>query len=99
MLWVFAIALTPFGAFHNHSHEHPEVKCSITQKNCTHKLHIGTQTEHCLICEAHFEKNYTTVKHHFRFYVVSKPVTKFYGTVSNSYTRLIDLALRGPPNA
>nr|WP_162988717.1 hypothetical protein [Pedobacter schmidteae] len=97
LLWVFAIALTPFSAFHHHDHH--EVKCTSHDKACTHKLHVGTQTEHCLVCEAHFEKNYTTAHHHFLVYRVSKPVAKFYAEVSSSYTRLINLSLRGPPVA
>ena len=97
MLWVFAIALTPFGVFHHHDHH--EVKCSSHEQHCAHKLHIGSQTEHCLICEAHFEKDYTTGQHHFQVYLLSKPVRKLYRVASNSYTRLINLALRGPPVA
>jgi hypothetical protein len=97
LLWVFAIALTPFGVFHHHDHHTHEHTCSLNSKNCGHKLHVTTQTDHCLICEAHFEKNYTTSKAYFRIYLISKPVQKFYGEVSNSYTRLINLALRGPP--
>lgn len=105
LLLVFTIALTPFGAFHHHEHDHEhhghhdhgQTSCSANKKDCGHKLHIGTKTEHCLICEAHFEKNYTTTKTHFHAYVDSKPIQKFYDEVSSSYTRLISRSLRGPP--
>lgn len=96
---MFAIALTPFGVFHNHHHDHHQVKCSANEKNCTHKLHIGTQTEHCLLCEAHFEKAFTAVTHHFQVSLPGRSVIKFYPLVGNSYCKLITRALRGPPNA
>lgn len=109
LLLVFAIALTPFGAFHHHGHDHAhdhdhygyhsheQTNCSTNKKDCGHKLHIGVKTEHCLVCEAHFEKNYTTAKTHFHIYLESKPLQKFYDEVSSSYTKLISRSLRGPP--
>jgi len=100
LLWVFTIALTPFGALHHHDHDHDhEPKCVTKEKTCTHKLHVSSQTEHCLICKAHFEKNYITTKQYVQVYTVSKPVTRVYHITSGSYIKLIDLALRGPPTA
>lgn len=106
MLLVFTIALTPFGAFHHHGHDHDhdhahhaqeQTSCSANKKDCGHKLHIGTKTEHCLICEAHFEKHYTTTKTHYQVYLESKRIQKVYDEVNSSYTRLISRSLRGPP--
>ena len=97
LLWVFAIALTPFSAFHNHNHEEP--RCSATEKICQHKVHISNHTDTCLVCAAHFEKNYLRTTTRFEIYQVNKPLVKFYPTVKGCYAELISLALRGPPVA
>jgi hypothetical protein len=97
LLWVFAIALTPFSAFHDHHHAEP--KCVAHEKACTHKVHVSNHAEECLICAAHFEKNYIATAYHFEVYLVNKPATPYYPTVSGFYTELVGLALRGPPVA
>lgn len=96
MLWVFAIALTPFGALHHHEEE---ARCSNNEKTCSHKLHVRSHTETCLICAAHFEKNYLSHEEHFQVYLEIKRLVKHYDTVKGSYTELIGSALRGPPVA
>ncbi|RZK97951.1 MAG: hypothetical protein EOO89_32680, partial [Pedobacter sp.] len=55
MLWVFSLAITPWSALHHHAESHVDV----VEKHCTHKFHLKTSQENCLICKAHFEKNYT----------------------------------------
>lgn len=93
MLWVFSIAITPWGALHHHE----EVVPVAAEKHCTHKMHIKTQQENCLICAAHFEKNYTASTHSYMTYLYGKPMVKNNLLVIGSYTELIATSLRGPP--
>ncbi|MBB2151009.1 hypothetical protein [Pedobacter gandavensis] len=93
LLWVFAIALTPFSAFHHHEEE---VQCQ-NEKVCTHKLHVGSHVETCLVCAAHFEKNYLQEQTQFQVYLETIPVIKHYALLTGSYTELISTSLRGPP--
>ncbi|RQO72410.1 hypothetical protein DBR43_14535 [Pedobacter sp. KBW06] len=96
LLWVFAIALTPFGALHHHD-EAPQ--CLKNEKTCTHKLHVSNHTETCLVCAAHFEKNYLHEYTHFQVFLEIRTLSKYYALVSGSYTELIGSSLRGPPVA
>jgi hypothetical protein len=101
LLMVFAIALTPFSVLHHHD-EAPdclEGTALSHVKTCGHKFHIGTHEDHCLVCEAHFEKNYTTTTTHYQVYLEYKLVSKYYRTTAAAYTQLIGTALRGPPTA
>lgn len=95
LLWVFTIALTPFSAFHDHNHNEP--RCVSNQKTCTHKLHISNHSDSCLICKAHFEKNYLSTQQYFETYQVNVSAMRYYATVNGSYAELISLSLRGPP--
>ncbi len=94
MLWVFSIAITPWGALHHHE----QVAPIAAEKHCTHKMHLKAQQENCLICAAHFEKNYTVAKNSYTTYLYSKSVVKDNLIVRGSYTELISTALRGPPS-
>jgi len=91
---VFTVALTPFGAFHHHESV-PE--CSGSHVKCAHKEHLKNHSENCLICAAHFEKNYTKVQFAFRFYLLNKPVLNSYSILAGNYVDLIGSSLRGPP--
>jgi hypothetical protein len=93
MLWVFSLAITPWGALHHHE----EVASVAVEKNCTHKVHIKAQQDTCLICAAHFEKNYTNVTYSYATYLSGKRIVKNNPLVVGSYTELIATALRGPP--
>ena len=93
MLWVFSLAITPWSALHHH----PEVASDVVEKNCTHKVHVKTSADNCLICKAHFEKNYTISSASFITYLNSKLLTKNMPIVISSYTALISTSLRGPP--
>ncbi|KQB99383.1 hypothetical protein [Pedobacter sp. Hv1] len=93
LLWVFSLAITPWGALHHHE----EVVSTAVEKHCMHKVHIKTQQETCLICAAHFEKNYTTTNYTYTTYLIGKRITKHNAIVTGSYTELISTALRGPP--
>ena len=62
-----------------------------------HKVHVGTEQHNCLVCSAHFEKDYYTSS---IAYQVVLPVTvaiKHYTLLSGTYTALIGTSLRGPP--
>ena len=93
MLWVFALALTPWSAFHHHN----QVNESI-EKHCTHNFHVKTSQENCLICSAHFEKHYVISGTIFTTCLHSKLVFKNRSVVSGTYAQLISTALRGPPS-
>jgi len=93
MLWVFSLAITPWSALHNHE----EVHAVVAEKNCTHKFHVKTQQDTCLICKAHFEKNYTLTATTFSTHLDSKLSPQPYSIVTGTYTELIATSLRGPP--
>lgn len=93
MLWVFTIAITPWGAFHHHAISHE----GTVEKNCTHKLHLKTAQENCLICKAHFEKNYTFSEQLTITYLLSTLIERTVLAPSSAYTALISTSLRGPP--
>lgn len=95
LLCVFAIALTPWSSFHHHDRE--ELSCASNGKICQHKFHIGNETHNCLVCSAHFEKDYYTSAVTYQFTLPSKRVIKNFALISSSYTALISLSLRGPP--
>ncbi|WP_133575420.1 hypothetical protein [Pedobacter metabolipauper] len=94
LLLVFAIALTPFSAFHHHN---DEPKCAKEGYTCTHKSHIGNHAEKCLVCAMHFEKNYTYSSYHYQLFEQLSHNTIGTAAVSGTYSELISLALRGPP--
>ena len=92
LLWVFSLAITPWSIFHHHH----EVKV-VVEKNCTHHFHIKTSAETCLICKAHFEKDYTVASVLPTVYMQSIKLGTPVERVENSYTALISTSLRGPP--
>ncbi len=53
LLVVFALAITPWAIFHHH--EAPVA----TETNCGHTVHFKSSVPDCLVCQVHFEKNYT----------------------------------------
>ena len=93
MLWVFSLAITPWNALHHHadSHEGP------VEKHCTHKLHLKTSQENCLICKAHFEKNYTLSEQLTVTYLEFALIKRVILAPFSAYTALISTSLRGPP--
>jgi len=93
MLWVFSLAITPWSALHHHE-DLPEV---AAEQHCTHKFHVKNSQENCLICAAHFEKNYVQTNNTFRFYVKTQLLVKPVSIVKSTYTALISTSLRGPP--
>ena len=93
MLWVFTLAITPWSSLH----QHQEVATTI-EKNCTHKFHVKAEQDHCLICKAHFEKNYTISVYSHVTYLTSKLLEKNIPIVTSSYLELISTSLRGPPS-
>ncbi|MET4138802.1 hypothetical protein [Pedobacter sp. UYP1] len=97
LLMVFAIALTPWSSLHHHE-EVPDY-CAKNGKECLHKFHVGSERHNCLICSAHFEKDYYTTAVAYQATLESKSVVKNYALISASYTALISTSLRGPPTA
>lgn len=93
MLWVFTLAIMPWGLFHSHAHVHEE----LAEKNCTHKFHVKNQKENCLICKAHFEKNYTLLKASGDVYLQQTILRQPAFLLSCGYETLISTSLRGPP--
>ena len=94
MLCVFSLALTPWSALHHHE----TVAETPVEKNCTHKFHVKTQQETCLICKAHFEKNFTISPTIFFTYREIEVKIQSHPIVSSSFTALISTSLRGPPS-
>ncbi|MBC7617204.1 MAG: hypothetical protein H7202_14160 [Pedobacter sp.] len=94
MLWVFSLAITPWSALHHHagSHEGP------LEKHCTHKLHLKTSQENCLICKAHFEKNYTLSEQLVVTFLDQALIKRTVLIPTSAYTALISTSLRGPPH-
>jgi hypothetical protein len=93
VLGVFSLAITPWAVLHHHQ----EVHQLTAEKNCTHKFHVKTQRETCVICAVHFEKNYTTSSVSFVVYLSSKLLTKHFPIIGSSFVKLIATSLRGPP--
>lgn len=92
MLWVFSLAITPWNSLHHHQ----EVKNTV-EKNCTHKLHVKAEQDHCLICKAHFEKNYTLSISTHVTYLTNQVLLANKPVVTSAYTAIISTSLRGPP--
>lgn len=93
MLWVFSLAIIPWSSLHHHE----AVPTVAAEKHCTHQLHLKAQKDTCLICAAHFEKNYTLAQPVYTAYLESTLVVRNVEAVSSSYTALIATSLRGPP--
>lgn len=93
ILGVFSLAITPWSALHHHEEITP-----VHEQNCKHTVHVKTATEHCLICKAHFEKNYTTSYNSYSIYLKSDLILRDYPVVASSFTEIIASCLRGPPS-
>jgi len=66
-------------------------------RECMHKVHVGSERHNCLICSAHFEKDYYTPAVPYYSKPESKPVVRNYALTGFAYTALIGTSLRGPP--
>ncbi|WP_432714456.1 hypothetical protein [Pedobacter sp.] len=96
LLLVFSIALTPWSALHHH----PEVTYHpVKEKVCTHKLHLDSHTDTCLVCAAHFEKNYISTTATFQVFLSVKSFIREAPVLSTCYIALFGTFLRGPPSA
>ena len=93
MLWVFSLAITPWNALHHHAHSHE----GSVEKHCTHKLHLKTSQENCLICKAHFEKNYTLSEQLAVMHLEVALIKRVTLSPCSAYIALISTSLRGPP--
>jgi hypothetical protein len=96
MLWVFFLALTPWSSFHHHQ----EISYTCNHETSgSHKVHISSHAEQCLICSAHFEKTYSISHHFFSFYESPVLYIKNQPVQHALYSELISTSLRGPPVA
>ena len=93
ILAIFSLAITPWGALHHH-----ESETIVHEKHCTHTVHVKTSSETCLICKAHFEKNFTVGFQNQLVYLKASPIQTNYPLVGNSFTDIIASCLRGPPS-
>jgi hypothetical protein len=97
LLWVFAIALTPWSSLHHH--EVQSDYCDKNGKECMHKVHVSSERHNCLICSAHFEKDYYTAAIPYQAKPESKAILENHALTGFDYTALISTSLRGPPIA
>ena len=96
MLWVFFLALTPWASFHHHQ----EISYNCGNETiCTHKVHLSSHAEQCLVCAAHFEKTYVIAHTFFSFYENPGIYIKNQPAQALLYSKSIGTALRGPPVA
>lgn len=91
ILAVFAMAITPWSAIHHHDNT------VAVEKNCTHKIHVKTASDNCLICKAHFEKNYTADFYNYIVHLKIELIKRIFPVISGSFTEVIATCLRGPP--
>lgn len=93
---VFSIAVTPWNALHHHT----EVTVhSKVEKSCTHELHLSSHVEHCLVCEAHFVKDFVNITTTLQVFLYSTTRLEASPSLGNSYSELVQTSLRGPPVA
>lgn len=92
ILAVFSLAITPWSALHHH-----EEITIVKEKNCTHTVHVHTSSENCLVCKAHFEKNFVSDIQNYIVYLKANIVENTVSLVGNSFTSIIASCLRGPP--
>jgi hypothetical protein len=97
LIWTFAITVIPWAALHHHQEE--QEYCAKEGKICMHKTHVGNEQHNCLICSAHFIKDYHTAAVSFQVRLQSKLIARNYTPVKTFYTALIRSSLRGPPAA
>mgnify|MGYP003515584643 CR=1 FL=1 len=95
MLLVFAIALTPWSMLHHHPQA--EVVHVEKEEHCTHKLHLSKHVDNCLVCAAHFIKDFVNVTATFQIFLQLRATVKEIPTLSSSYAALRSTSLRGPP--
>mgnify|MGYP003587728219 CR=1 FL=1 len=94
ILAIFSLAITPWSALHHH-----EETTTVHEKNCTHTVHVKTSSENCLVCKAHFEKNFVSDFHNYVVYLKANIVENVFSLVGNPFTDIIASCLRGPPSA
>jgi len=95
MLFVFAIALTPWSVLHHHA----EIPIPKKEVNCHHVSHVEAHGDTCLICNASFEKNYVQTHHVYRIFLSVTILSQNEPVIKSSYTELLRTSLRGPPLA
>ncbi|KEQ29293.1 hypothetical protein N180_07025 [Pedobacter antarcticus 4BY] len=95
LLCVFAIALTPWSSLHHHQEQ--QESCAKPGDFCQHKVHISKQQHNCLVCSAHFEKDYSKTSQTPAISIGSSYLRYADLIAHAGYTALISQSLRGPP--
>lgn len=93
LLAIFSMAITPWSALHHH-----EKHTTVVEKNCTHNVHVKIADEPCLICKAHFEKNFTVDLYNYIIHLKTELIKLVFPLLGNSFTEIIASCLRGPPS-
>lgn len=92
ILAIFSLAITPWSVLHHHE------TTLVHEKNCTHTVHVKTSSESCLICKAHFEKDYTSDFYTYLVHLKTEFIKRMFPFVAGSFTEIIATCLRGPPS-
>ena len=93
ILGIFCLAITPWNALHHH-----DGHIDAHEKNCTHTVHVKVADDHCLICKAHFEKNYTSDFYNYIIHFKTELIKRIFPLIGSSFTEVIATCLRGPPS-
>ena len=93
ILGVFCLAITPWSSLHQHANH-----TDVHETNCTHTVHVKVADDHCLICKAHFEKNYTVELYNFIIHFKTELIKRVFPIIGTAFTEVIATCLRGPPS-
>ena len=92
-LAVFSLAITPWSLFHHHETPIP------TEKNCNHTIHVKSSVPDCLVCNAHFEKNYLDNLYNYIVHLKIELLKRIFPVFDSLFVQAVSTALRGPPLA
>lgn len=95
LLGVFALGITPWEAFHDHS---STIIADSIERDCLHSGHVKAKPAKCIVCVSHFDSIFILNSSLFKY--VEKAVQLKYveGLFNTSFTNLISTPLRGPPS-
>lgn len=94
ILAIFSLAITPWSALHHH-----ESETIVHEKNCTHTVHVKTSAENCLVCKAHFEKNFVSDFRNHLIHLKEHLFKRLFFLIGDSFAEIIASSLRGPPSS
>ena len=93
ILGVFILAITPWSTLHHH-----ERHANVIEKDWSHTVHVKVSEDSCLICKAHFEKNFTSNFYNYIIHLKTELIKKAFPLIGISFTEIIATCLRGPPS-